>query len=79
MNIESCSLAHFTFDNGMSNILKRRVIKNVFIYSGCMFFIEAAKKFQVLCSDVYIQANLDFGLSLSRLFLQYVVMSNKKH
>ena len=44
LNIVSCSLARFTVDNGMSNILKRQVIKNAFNYSGCMFFGEVSKE-----------------------------------
>ena len=44
LNIVSCFPGHFTFDDGMSNILKRLVIKNVFNYFGCMFSTEDCKK-----------------------------------
>ena len=38
----------------MSNILKRRVVKNVFNSFDSMFSSEDNKKFQALCSELYV-------------------------
>ena len=52
MQLSKVKSENFIFDNGMSSILKRQVIKNIFNYSGCMFSTEASKMLQASCSEV---------------------------
>ena len=43
-------------------------IENIFFsYSGCMFLIEASKKFQVLCSEIEIPVGLVYFTHLTTL------------
>ena len=39
LNIVSCSPAYFTFDNEMSNILKRQVIKKMILVIQAAYFL----------------------------------------